>query len=297
MLLVLQVVDDAERRSALQLIQEEHPTQNIYNLYSHYSLCTNSTPTSVSGLMVSVRISKRRKNRIMVDKRFYPSIPAHIYSTTWSDIYRPLSRDEVMGNAGPSASLWKWLASWKKTELEMAGARCNSLEGVGRGEVESGSEADDCEFLSRAQIRSHKRSVFQGQRKYYSSDSEEDGDGPSDALLLCGPSGCGKTASVYACARQLKIKVRGDWYALWHIDNSTALLQIHEINSSCLRDRSSMLTALREATLSHQMSSEAQINKKGLFSFFQPKSKAQKSLQSSVSLANFSVILLEEVCM
>ena len=154
-------------------------------------------------MVLSIRIKKPRRNRIVVDKSSYPRIPTHLYSSMWTDIYRPLTCGEVLGNSEQCSSLYNWLATWMKRQPAKTAAR---LEDV-RSDRERGVK-DSNDLLSLAEMKGHRHRVFRRQRKRcYSSDSEEDDLCPPAAMLLCGRPGSGKTASVYACAHQLGIKV------------------------------------------------------------------------------------------
>lgn len=203
------MVDDKERQSILQLLQRDHPSHDIHQLYSHYHSRTHSPPTPDPGLVLSIRISTPKRNRILVDKSHYLRVPSHLYSSMWADIYRPLTCNEVLGNSKQCALLYNWLADWTgrrptKTAVKCETVRCTSKKGV--------AWVDD-DFLSHAEVKGHRHRVLRVQRKMcYSSESEEDEGSSLSAMLLCGPPGCGKTASVYACAHQLGVKVSALWY-------------------------------------------------------------------------------------
>lgn len=117
------------------------------------------------------------------------------------------------------------------------------------------------------------------------------------ALVISGLPGVGKTAAVYACASELNYKVL-------------------EINSTQQRTRQYILSSLREATLSHQMTTgpnnkqlqtkpeRNENTRKGILSFFQSKNKPlpptteKTSINAhgnTVTLATTTLILLDEV--
>ena len=238
----LQVVTEGERERILRSLSDTHSgTPTLFTRYMDCTLHPHTLHTHTRDLHCSIRI-KKTKRRLVVDKTAYPHTPPHLYSDLWTNLYQPLTPEEVMGNTESCRCLYEWLASHKQTP-----------RGRGRG---------------------------------WSSDDDEEE--RQNALLLCGPPGSGKTAAVYACSHQLNIKVsitpsplHTITFSLLHTftpphHHPSTLSQIHEVNCSVLRDRGSLLSALREATLSHQVTSQ------GLFG-------------SAVSIATFSVILLEEV--
>ena len=124
---------------------------------------------------------------------------------------------------------------------------------------------------------------------------EEEDEGLCAAMIISGPCGVGKTAAVYACAQELGYKVL-------------------EINSTHLRTRQHIMSTLREATLSHQVtrgneesnsinlktSDNTDKTKSNLFSFFASQKKPtttniSSGCGSTLTLATTTLILLEEV--
>ena len=122
---------------------------------------------------------------------------------------------------------------------------------------------------------------------------EEEDEGLCAAMIISGPCGVGKTAAVYACAQELGYKVL-------------------EINSTHLRTRQHIMSTLREATLSHQVTrvneestsdlktSDNKTNSSNLFSFFASQKKPvttniTSGCGSTLTLATTTLILLEEV--
>jgi hypothetical protein len=113
------------------------------------------------------------------------------------------------------------------------------------------------------------------------------------AMVICGGNGAGKTAAVYACASELGYKVL-------------------EINSTQSRTRQSILSILREATLSHQVTASSNSSKttsgggKNILSFFKSKGSDQNTTTqttpnavsgcgNTVAMTKTTLILLEEV--
>ena len=154
----------------------------------------------------------------------------------WTDHYQPRVSNEVIGNKSSVSKLLNWLTQWKDVCL-------------GKSPFPT-SLPDSVSPSSSVQ-------------------SEEDIPRLVPAMILSGPVGVGKTACVYACAQELGYRVL-------------------EINSTHSRSRSGIISLLREATLSHQVSLREKNDKeekqstlslpppppvkKGLFSFFSPKS-------------------------
>ena len=152
----------------------------------------------------------------------------------WTELYRPRSGAEVIGNEAGVQQLLGWLQIWKdkcsnqknlsdgvtlpakqkrqrKNPSEMSGnlSRC-SRENSPMPEWARREGGDDFRSLTHVRRR-RKRLVLS-----HSSESEEEeeggcgeveGEGVTSVLLLCGPTGCGKTAAVYACAAELGFKV------------------------------------------------------------------------------------------
>ena len=147
----------------------------------------------------------------------------------WTELYRPQSSSEVIGNKVKVQQLYSWLRNWTNKsvgqsdkplagggggrapprnasrELKRSGCK-RSREGSPTPEWTRGSQ----DFLSL----SHLRRKMRRKRVEGSSDSEtegeesgEEGEGVSLVLLLCGGVGSGKTAAVHACAAELGCKV------------------------------------------------------------------------------------------
>lgn len=94
---------------------------------------------------------------------------------TWSDKYKALSGDEVIGNFDSIKELKKWLVTWTEND-----SRCK---------VSNGNDSNSSDF-------------------YHSEpDSSDSMKSNNNLLVLSGPVGCGKTSSVYAVATELCMKV------------------------------------------------------------------------------------------
>ncbi|XP_064406513.1 probable replication factor C subunit 1 isoform X2 [Halichondria panicea] len=68
------------------------------------------TPPLTSDLTLSIRVTKRRR-KIAVDKTAYPQHSTNLHSDLWVHTYRPLTCDEVCGNAESCSYLYQWLTN------------------------------------------------------------------------------------------------------------------------------------------------------------------------------------------
>lgn len=166
----------------------------------------------------------------------FPSRSPSFQSELWTDIYRPVTSSEVIGNRTHVERLLAWLRAW--------GAKYSNLSPESNGQTQECSaptrtgsvslstknsapekterapptpvpwwakDVDDSDFVSIAHLR-RKRVVS---RFPNSSDTDEGGseegeeESPCPVMLLCGDHGSGKTAAVYACAKELGYKVGG----------------------------------------------------------------------------------------
>lgn len=93
----------------------------------------------------------------------------------WTDKYKAMSTNQIIGNFESIKELKKWLISWTENELKS------------KPKSKPGSDSSD----------------------YYQSDtdSRDSMKSMNNLLILTGPTGCGKTASVYAVAAELAMKV------------------------------------------------------------------------------------------
>lgn len=154
----------------------------------------------------------------------------------WTEVYRPQSSSEVIGNKVGVQQMHGWLQTWKNKcsgipnasdhasikKIDRKGWRKKKRSDMNENQSRSSRENSPTpewarreggeDFLSLTHLRRRKRIVLGG----CSSDSEEqeeggcegvEGEGVSSVLLLCGPEGSGKTAAVYACAAELGLKV------------------------------------------------------------------------------------------
>ncbi|CAB3251549.1 unnamed protein product [Arctia plantaginis] len=93
----------------------------------------------------------------------------------WTDKYKAISTNQIIGNFESIKELRKWLVSWSENEIKLNSRR------------NSNSDSSD----------------------YYQSDtdSRDSLKTTNNLLILTGPTGCGKTSSVYTVAAELAIKV------------------------------------------------------------------------------------------
>ncbi|XP_078693082.1 ATPase family AAA domain-containing protein 5-like isoform X2 [Branchiostoma floridae x Branchiostoma belcheri] len=174
-----------------------------------------------------------------------------IQDSLWTDKYQPRSSSEVIGNTGAMKKLKGWLHDWKI-----------------RADKEMRRMMKEMKKQKKAQKNAAKKSGSQGSGDWWDdddsdfdisddgdSDYNEEEDGLCNTMLLLGPTGIGKTSAVYACAQELGYKV-------------------FEVNAASLRSGKQVLTQLREATQSHQVSKQAQTG--GAASLFKTSLTPQK---------------------
>lgn len=149
-------------------------------------------------------------------------------SDMWTELYRPQSRSEVIGNKAKVQQLYSWLQSWssKSTGQQLPGGagggggggqeRKESSEGSRSSRESSptpewargGRDFMSLSHLQRKRRRRRKRvSSSESEAEVEEGESEGEEEGVSSVLLLCGGVGCGKTAAVHACAAELGCKV------------------------------------------------------------------------------------------
>ncbi|KAJ8037366.1 ATPase family AAA domain-containing protein 5 [Holothuria leucospilota] len=157
----------------------------------------------------------------------------------WCDKYQPTSSEEVLGNTSSVKKLAGWLSEWKTKIHRLKKKEAKALKGSS-GEPNEDSESD------------FEPSDEGG------SDSEDDGDGLCNTILITGPHGVGKTSMVYACAKEMGFKVI-------------------EVNASSKRVGRQILDDLGEATQSHQLTGQAGVKSANLAQFFKVKSPSAAS--------------------
>ena len=166
----------------------------------------------------------------------------------WTEVYRPQTGRDMIGNKVAIQRLLEWLKTWRtkcsqrqqptsdqtysvKTEKKR-NRRTNSSELNGnkhhnmRERSPTPEWAQGCEdFISLRHLKKRRQRKKVVLRDSSCSESEEeerdshcdDDDDISSVLLLCGDVGCGKTAAVHACATELGYKVCIDMAALLYM--------------------------------------------------------------------------------
>lgn len=175
----------------------------------------------------------------------------------WTEKYKPLRSDDIIGNFRSVEVLKKWLSSWKDCRQEMS------------QKSKHHDDSSDSEFWS-------------------DSDTNDSSRLPNNTYLVVGPIGSGKTSSIYAIANELDMNVL-------------------EVNASSRRTGKKMMTELQEATQSHKVLTEKDLetNKnetpktvvKNLKKLVKSKRKRSKSVPNPIksSEANkMSLILIED---
>ena len=163
--------------------------------------------------------------------------PSLFSSELWTEIYRPQTASEVIGNGAQVKQLHSWLCDWKvRCSSQRETASTEESKRNGRGTKQRGTAAmeesssasssklssiplwvseKDNDFISLAHLRrKHNARV---PRFPDSSDTDEESSGEEEGVcpvtILCGGHGSGKTAAVYACAKELGYKVCA-WYSV-----------------------------------------------------------------------------------
>lgn len=156
----------------LDQLQNDCPSFNVQQLYEHYLYCNTDDKPSDSSQMVCHIPVVIDHHVIVVDHSAFSQKGWHMYSSPWTDIYSPTSSKLVLGNKSTCAQLLQWLKHWKRRHQK-------------NNDMKSGDKWDP-EYIPPNQ-------------KQYEDDSS--------AILLYGPHGSGKTAAVYACSKELDLKV------------------------------------------------------------------------------------------
>lgn len=169
---IVHVIDSncrSSTQSMLQSIKQLHPKFPVYRTY-HYLKgkgtgelkdCNNvDLDNSIEILNDVVDVINDSPDRL-----------------NWTDKYKAMSTNQIIGNFESIKELRKWLILWTENELKQKS----------KSKPKAGSDSSD----------------------YYQSDtdSRDSMKTMNNLLILTGPTGCGKTASVYAVAAELAMKV------------------------------------------------------------------------------------------
>lgn len=160
----------------------------------------------------------------------------------WTDKYKPLSTDHMLGNFQSIKELKKWLISWKENKLKPKNAA-------------SGSDSSD----------------------FYCSDTDSTDSTKTvnNLLILNGPVGSGKTCSIYAVAAELAIKVI-EVNASSKRTGKVMLQELHEATQSHKVNRGN------GSTENSQKSQDVKTELKHLRKRGRPKSVPEQSLSQPV---------------
>ena len=161
------------------------------------------------------------------------------FSDLWSELYRPQTSADVIGNKENVQRLFSWLQTWKNKCSSKQNAfdhislpdrrkrKRRTCVDVNRDESRGSRENSPTpewarggqgsnDFISLTHLRRHRQRrklILQDSSSEEEGEEEEGegfemGEGVSSVVLLCGGVGCGKTAAVYTCAAELGCKVR-----------------------------------------------------------------------------------------
>ncbi|XP_077297753.1 enhanced level of genomic instability 1 [Arctopsyche grandis] len=174
----------------------------------------------------------------------------------WTEKYKPLRSEDIVGNFRSVEVLKKWLSSWKECRQEMS------------QKSKHHDDSSDSEFWS-------------------DSDTNDSSRLPNNTYLVVGPIGSGKTSTIYAIANELDMNVL-------------------EVNASSRRTGKKMMTELQEATQSHKVLTEKDLetnkneasktvakNHKKLVKSKRKRSKPVNSIKS-LETNKMSLILIED---
>ncbi|XP_070580263.1 ATPase family AAA domain-containing protein 5-like isoform X2 [Ptychodera flava] len=146
----------------------------------------------------------------------------------WTDKYQPTQSSEIIGNKETVRKLHSWLSEWKRrSDREKKQLKKQLKKEARKSKEKSDNKSDEWWYDDGSDFDISGES----DSDYY--DDEEDV--ICNTVLIQGPTGIGKTAAVYACAQELGFKV-------------------FEVNASSKRSGKQILSELKEATQSHQVS-------------------------------------------
>lgn len=164
----IQCKNNVNTQTALQNLKESYPRFPVYRIYKllrgkkkgeyRDSNIFSNSDNSIEILNCSIDMQSDNPDQL-----------------TWSDKYKPLSGNEIIGNFESIKELKKWLVTWTENDRKTKVIKLND------------SDSSD----------------------YYQSDpdSRDSMKSNNNLLVLSGPVGCGKTSGVYAVAAELSMKV------------------------------------------------------------------------------------------
>lgn len=124
----------------------------------------------------------------------------------WTDHWRPMKADQVLGNEQRSLLLRNWLKELQVTG-EVKGGRV--IKKVEKRKKKVRGELDDfiVDDVEEAWFDQFRKSAIDGSSEVDLDESGAPSDYLMNAIILQGPTGSGKTAAVYACAAELGFEV------------------------------------------------------------------------------------------
>ncbi|XP_076450106.1 uncharacterized protein LOC143286427 [Babylonia areolata] len=191
-------------------IQHTSPGFPVSALYDKFRERLGVGLTKQDGLADVSAGAKKRKvdpDIVIVDDLEDASAAQGDRDSQWPERLQPRCAEEMVGNGSCIRRLRYWLEEWKALIQREARLSARSAAGV--------KEDSDFDYSGR-------------------EDSEGEGGGLCNTMMLVGPHGVGKTAAVYALAQQLSYKV-------------------FEVNASSSRQGRHIVAQLQEATQSHQV--------------------------------------------
>lgn len=147
----------------------KRPVLEPYQMEINFPYMISSLKMSVPNFPVS-EFHKNLKKKNLVAKKSTTDI-----ESMWIDKYKPMCKEEVLGNDKLVKDLKNWLAPNKKNSKKSK---------------KDQKYGDDDDFIFDSD-----------------SDSESSGKQQLNLAILLGPSGCGKTSAVYAVANELNANV------------------------------------------------------------------------------------------
>lgn len=124
----------------------------------------------------------------------------------WTDRWRPMKADQVLGNEQRSLLLRNWLKELEVTG-EVKGGRV--IKNVERRKKRAKGEVDDfiVDDEDEAWFDQFRKPAVEGSSEADLDQKDVSLDYLMNAIILQGPTGSGKTAAVYACAAELGFEV------------------------------------------------------------------------------------------
>ncbi|XP_002731219.1 uncharacterized protein LOC100369304 [Saccoglossus kowalevskii] len=164
-----------------------------------------------------VQLINPEKNELVTDK---------CCDRLWTDKYQPCQSSEIIGNKDNVKKIFSWLGEWKARSDRETRKLKKQLKKEAKKKK---AKTED--------IKSDEWWFDDDSSDFASDDSDyiDEDDTICNTMLIAGPSGIGKTSAVYACAMELGFKV-------------------FEVNASSKRGGKHILSELKEATQSHQVS-------------------------------------------